>query len=64
MKGKDIKDLPDEFSFKSRYGIGNIVYHARKRKFDYEISWDCGYTTMEIHDVRVKLMENEFIVVD
>lgn len=64
MKVKDIKDLPDEFSFRSRYGIGDIVYHARKRKFDYEIRWEGGYTTMGLHDVRVKLMENEFIVVD
>ena len=39
MKVKDIKALPNEFSFKTRYGIGNIVYHARKRKFDYDVDF-------------------------
>ena len=35
MKVKDIKQLPEEFDFKSNINPFNIIYHAKEEKHRY-----------------------------
>lgn len=56
-----IKSLPEEFDFKTRYGIGNITYHAHKRERDYVVTWDGGLKTYSITEFRRMIFDDEFV---
>lgn len=40
MKVQDIKNLPNEFDFKSRVNPFELIYHAKLEDHHYVVTWD------------------------
>lgn len=63
MKVKDIKKLPEEFNFKSNINPWGILYHAKKEKHRYKITWEeHGECYIEKKVFYRNLLKNNFII--
>lgn len=56
-----IKNLPVEFDLQKKINTSNIIYHARKRKHDYLVTWDDHQTTFSIKEFHRKIFEGNFV---
>ena len=65
MHIKDLRQLPDEFDFKSKINPFGILYHAKERTHDYEVTCDISTQRWSIskHDMRMHLYHDEYLLV-
>ena len=62
MKVKDIKQLPEEFNFKSKINPFNIIYHAKEEKHRYVVTCEGHRYTFSKEDFRRRLLNDEYVV--
>lgn len=66
---KEIKNLPDEFNYKSGFHSSEIVYHANKDEVGYTVTWNSKAALRKCvdyfyeEDLRKRVSDGVFIII-